>query len=147
MQLIHAAQIVDKDRPGGLGRCGRPIDIDFLPLAVVRPQPDEIALVADDVDELILPKETPQGRIVLPHFLAGLDRDSQMILVAELETDDRMGDPWRSSIGDEQIGTTYVLKVIDPRLPMRGVVLFRSIVEVADIMDRDLDTIELRPGR
>src|SRR5690349_24008585 len=57
-----------------------------------------------------------------------------------------MGDPRRSPKGDEKIGAAYVLKVIGPRFPMRSVVLLRPIVEIADIVDRYLVAVEVRPG-
>src|SRR5215471_21668109 len=63
---------------------GRPdleqIDILGRVLPVVRAQANQISLVAHDIDQLIPSEESTKRRVSLPSFLAGFDRDREVIV-------------------------------------------------------------------
>ena len=49
------------------------IDILGWVLPVVRPEANQVSLVADDIDQLILSEESAKRRVSFPSFLAGFD--------------------------------------------------------------------------
>jgi len=67
--------ILHKDSPDIFDRCPHSVDIYvLLRLAVRCPHPNHIALVGNDVYQLVLPEEAGNRRIALVPFLARLDR-------------------------------------------------------------------------
>src|SRR5215470_9763402 len=76
-QLLDIAHVVEKDSPTVLDRTHRPEEVDRLRrrLPVVRPHPDDVALVGHHVHQLILPEEAGQRRERLRARFACLDGD------------------------------------------------------------------------
>ena len=75
MELIHRADVFEKAFPDILLRERGAVEIDILTRAVIGTHTDEITFIADDVNQLILAIESPQGGIGLPLLLACLDGD------------------------------------------------------------------------
>src|SRR5215203_1328509 len=73
-ELVRSREHLDEQRANALaGRVNR-IDVDVV-VAERRARADEIALVADDVDELELPEEAREWPVRFARLAARLDRD------------------------------------------------------------------------
>ena len=105
---------------------------------VVRTQAHDVSLIRDDVMEFELPKEAEDRIIRFRLRLPRLDRDREMVAFAEVPARDRMCDIGRAPGRDKHIDAPELRKIVRPRLPMLGVVLLGSVVEVAHVVDREL---------
>ncbi len=67
------------------------------------------------------------------------------MIVAELETDDGMGDPRRSPIRHEQIDATKLAQVDGSGQPLTGIFEFSTVSAVTKIMNGDAIAIDVSP--
>src|SRR5262245_20608894 len=92
-QLVHRLYIVEKDTTDVPERRSRSVDVHvFLRLAVVRSYANDVALVGNDVVDLILAKKTGERRIALALLLASFDGYGDVILAAKAKAHHDMGD-------------------------------------------------------
>ena len=115
------------------------------PVAVVGPHADDVALVGDDVDQLELPVEAADGGVALADFLSRFDGKAERRSVGELEADDGMRDPRRAPVVDGNVNAGDLRNAHGARLPARRVIRLGAVVAVADVVQRDLVAVNLRP--
>jgi hypothetical protein len=73
--------------------------------SIISAETDEIALTGKHVNDGELPKKGANGRIALADLVSRFDRGRYIVIVAELETDDRMCNPGRTPIVHEEVNT------------------------------------------
>jgi len=67
---------VSQENGASMVRRGRgPIEEDIFAIPIVCAQPDDVALIGGDVDQLVLPVEATEGGVALADRLARFDRD------------------------------------------------------------------------
>src|SRR5206468_7836256 len=101
-QCIEGMHIFEEPLASAGRRSRQVVKIDVL-VPVVGTQTDHIALVRDQVDECILTIESADSRISLADGLSRFDGKAERRCVCELETDDRMRNPWRTPVIDGEI--------------------------------------------
>src|SRR5206468_7589464 len=101
-QCIERTNIFKEALANAVRRNRQVVKVDVL-VPVVGAQTDHIALISDEVDECILAIESADSRISLADGLPRLDGKAERRCVCELETDDRMRNPWRTPVIDGEI--------------------------------------------
>ena len=142
-ETVDLVEIVEEQRAGRRRAAVQAVEVDLL-AAVVRAQPDQVALVGDDVVELVLPEEAAQRGVRLALLLARLDRDREVLPVRELPAHDRVRDQGRPPEREEQVDPVDLRQVEGALLPARREVGLGAVVEVAHVADRDEIAVKLR---
>jgi hypothetical protein len=146
-ERVDLPQVVEENPPQILARPVRAVDVDVFPrLPVVRAHPDQVALVADDVDELVLLEETRDGGIRLAAFLPRLDRDRDVPVAHEAEAHHDVRDRVAHPVARDEVGGAEVRQVERGIVPTRGEVGLGAVVEVPDVVERDALTVDIGPG-
>ena len=147
-QLVHLADIFEEQPARVLLRRGYAIEIDVLGRvrANVGAHADQVALVGDDIDQLVAAEEAQHGRIGLAHLLSGLDRDRECRRVLEREAHHHVGDGVAHPVRPDQIDALELGEVDRAGLPVLGEVGLRAPGEVADLVDGDQVAVDLGPG-
>src|SRR6267378_563752 len=114
--------------------------------AIVRAKTNDIAFISGDVDELVLPIEAAQRRVILTYRLARFDGDRDRYRVHKLKARDGMRDPGRTPKVDREIDTSEFRQMNDACFPSRRVIGLSAILAVAHIMQSDFVVTNLRPG-
>src|ERR1035437_1391073 len=105
-QLVQVIGIDEEYLSRPFRRHGGAIQEHLLILAVVGTQSNDVALVGRDEDQGILPKESKDRRVRLAGFVACLDRECNMVVVPELEADNRVADILRAPGGEKKVRVT-----------------------------------------
>src|SRR6476659_7658393 len=103
MQLIESIEVSQEKSASVLDRDGGAIKKNVFAFPVIRPQPNQVPFIGRDVSQLVLPVKAGDHRVALPYGFAGLDGKGNGDGVSEVETDNRMRDPWRSPISDGEV--------------------------------------------
>ena len=82
-------------------------------------------------------------RNAFANLVPRLDGRGNMIVVAKLETDNRVSDPWRTPVGDEQVNAAKLTQENSFSQPCAGVVELGAIVAVAKIVKGHPVTFDL----
>src|SRR5947208_10266797 len=101
-QCIEGVYIFEEPLARAVQRNRQVVKVDVL-VPVVGAQANHIALISDEVDECILAIESADSRISLADGLSRFDGETERRCVCELETDDRMRNPWRTPVIDGKI--------------------------------------------
>src|SRR5260221_10138100 len=89
MDRINALQVIEEYPSGSVRSDAGPIKVKLF-VTVIRSDPNNVALLGDDVDQLELFKETADSGVGLALGHPGFNRDRNVIGRPELETHDRM---------------------------------------------------------
>src|SRR5436190_1495260 len=143
-QCIEGMHIFTETLARSGRRNHRMVKVDVL-VPVVRAQADHVALISDKIDKCKLPVQTADRRVGLPDGLPRLDGKAERRRVCELETDDGMRDPWRTPVVDGEIDARNLREPYGARLPARRVVRVGAIVAVADVVEGEFITVDIRP--
>ena len=113
--------------------------------AIERAQRDEIALVAGDIHQLVLPQHSAQRGKRLAFFFADLDRHREKVAISESETDECVRDAvcLAERLDDEprRIELAQIERLVVPRRrPLRR----RLVAKIADMVDRQIRSVECR---
>src|ERR1019366_5302107 len=127
-------------------RHGGAIQEHLLILAVVGTQSNDVALVGRDEDQVILPKESENRRVRLAGFISCLDRECDMVVVTELETDNRMADILRPPSCEEKVRVPKLREINRPVAPAIRVIGFGAIVAVTQVVNRDTISVDFDRG-
>ncbi len=144
---VQLPQVVEEDPPQVLARRADAVDVDVLPrLPVVRAHPDQVALVADHVHELVLLEEAGDGGVRLAALLPRLDRDRDVPVAHEPEAHHDVRDRVAHPVARDEVGGAQVRQVERRVVPARGEVGLGAVVEVADVVERDALAVDVGPG-
>jgi len=91
-QSVGAFEIVKQEGPALFGRHAHAVKTYFLTLPIIGPHAHQVALVGDDVDQLILAKEASHRRVGFALLLAGLDGKTDVVSPEEAEAHHRVRD-------------------------------------------------------
>ena len=133
-QLIEVIDVREKELSCDVRRNIRPVHVNFFILAVIGTEPNDVAFLSDNEDQGILAKKSEDRRIGFSRPVAGLDGESKVLAVAEIETHDGVAYPLDSPIGEEEIGTAKIGKIERAVAPTICVFGLGSIVAVSDIV-------------
>jgi hypothetical protein len=114
---------------------------------VVGPEPDQVALVGNDVVDFELAEKTARCRVFLVAFLAGLDRNRDMAAVGEAPTGNRVGDMLGAPEIQEQVGADQLFDVELARFPVFVEIVFRAVGKIAYVGNGDLAAVDGRSGQ
>src|SRR5260221_14593031 len=89
MDGINGLQVIEEYPSSSVRSDAGPIKVKLF-VTIIRADPNHVALIGDDVDQLELFKETADSGIGLALGHPGFNRDRNMIGRPELETHDRM---------------------------------------------------------
>src|SRR5438093_10828007 len=101
-QSIEGVYIFEEALSGAVRRNRQVVKVDVL-VPVVGAQTDHIALISDEVDECILAIESADSGISLADGLSRFDGEKERRCGCELETGNRMRNPWRTPVIDGEI--------------------------------------------
>ena len=147
-QLGDGLYIVHKDSPDIFERCPHSVDIHvLLRLAVRCPHPDYIALVGNDVYQLVLPEEAGNRRIALAPFLARLDRNRDVIFAPETEAQHNMRNGLTRPIHRDEVHGIELTEIVGPVFPAWSEVRFCPVIEISYAVDCNQVAVDLRIGR
>ncbi len=104
MQLVDPVHIFQKKQARPLRRYAQSVHVDILlRIAVVGPDPQQVALVARYIHQLILLEKSPDRRIVLALLLARLNRKGHIVRAVETETQHDMRDGISHPVHGDQV--------------------------------------------
>ena len=128
LEKVDLAEVVEEEAPGVLGRNPGAVEIGVFGrvLAKVGAQTDQVALVADDVDQLVLAEEAPDGVVALADLLARLDRDRDEIAVGEPEAQHDVSDRVAHPVDGDQVDLVELAQIEGLVVVVRRVVESRS---------------------
>src|SRR5271165_5503946 len=141
VELVGSFDVIEEKGSGPLrGRWNQVIEIDSLK-PEIGAQPHDVALVADDVIELVLPVQTGDGRITLALLRPRLDRNTDVAIRTEVEAHEGVANElWSPEIG-EKIDGAQIRKLHSLDFPSRAEIGFAEIVEVSEVVDHDVVTV------
>src|SRR6202048_5592687 len=147
IELVGTFDVIEEKGSGSFrGRRNQVIEIDvFKP--VISAQPHDVALVSDDIIELIRPVQTGDRRITLALRHPRLDRNTNVAVWTEVEAHEGVADElWSPEVG-EKIDGAQIRKVHGLGFPSRAEIGFAEVVEVSEVVDHDAVTINFDVGR
>src|SRR5271166_707278 len=145
VELVGSFDVIEEKGSGPLwGRRNQVIEIDgFKP--EIGAQPHDVALVADDVIELVLPVQTGNGRITLALLRPRFDRNANVAVRTEVEAHEGVANElWSPEVG-EKIDSAQIRKLHSLSFPSR--IGFAKVVEVSEVVDHDVVTVIFDVGR
>src|SRR5271170_1240600 len=113
--------------------------------AIVCAQPDQVAFIAGNVDQFVLAKKSEDRGVSLTNNLASLNRNGNVSVIAKIEADDGMRNPWRAPIRERDVDAPQLREVEDPRFPVAMVVELSFVIAVAQIVYGHTIAIDLSP--
>lgn len=143
--MVHVVHVGQKELSCDIYRGIRAVHVNLFVLAVVCAQANYVALVGGNKDQLVLAEESKDRRVGLSRPVAGLDRKCEVLVIAEVEAQNRMAYPADAPIYEEKIDSAEVGKIVCPVAPAVGVFGFGAIVAVSDVVDCDLISSGFRP--
>jgi hypothetical protein len=147
LERVQLPQVVEEDPPQVLAWRADAVDVDVLPrLPVVRAHSDQVALVADDVDELVLLEEAGERGVRLATLLPRLDRDRDVPVAHEAEAHHDVRDRVAHPVARDQVGGAQVRQIEGRVVPARGEVGLGAVVEVANVVERHALAVDVGPG-
>src|SRR5271166_4437647 len=147
VELVGSFDVIEEKGSGPCrGRRNQVIEIDgFKP--EIGAQPHDVALVADDVIELVLPVQTGNGRITLALLRPRLDRNANVAVRTEVEAHEGVANElWSPEVG-KKIDGAQIRKLHTLGFPSRAEIGFAKIVEVSEVVDHDVVTVNFDVGR
>ena len=137
-QRVHRADVLEEEAPDVLDRHPGPVEVDILGriAAIVGPHADEVALVADDVDQLVALEGALDGRVALAALLPRLDRHRH-VLVTEAEAQEHVRDHRAHPVGGDEVERVEPSEVEGAVVVGRREVRLRAVIEVPDVVERD----------
>src|SRR6516164_4595836 len=109
------------------------VQVCLLVPAVFRAAKDDIAFLCDDEDQLLLPVQAAENRVVLslpvPHF----DRHANAAIRVEVEDQNGVAHPGRTPVKDDEVCSLKIREVKRTGLVAHREIAQRTIIEVADI--------------
>jgi len=148
-ERVDLSDIVQKKSARVVGRGAGPIDVNVLRgiLPIVRPEPDQIPLIGDDVKEFVLLEEAGDGGIALVSLPACLDGDRYEVFAGKSEAQKNV-----SNCVSHPVRRNHVDRIELPEVEGLGVVAGReiglgSVVEVSNVMNRHQVAIDRRIGK
>src|SRR5690242_551713 len=99
----NPCQVLHKQIARVGGFCQSAVEAYALSRAVRRPEADYVTFLGDYIHYVELTEKRSQSRIALTRSLSSLDRYREILPIGELETDDRMRNPWRAPMSQEEI--------------------------------------------
>jgi hypothetical protein len=145
-EAVEVIDVGEEKLPCDFGRNIRPVHVDFFVLPVVGAQANYVAFLSGNKDQGVLAEKSEDRRIGFSRPVAGLDGESKVLAVAEIETHDGVAYPFDSPIGEEEIGTTNIGKIEGAVAPAICVFGLGSIVAVSDIVQGYAVARGLGPG-
>src|SRR5271165_1646380 len=141
VELVGSFDVIEEKGSGPLwGRRNQVIEIDgFKP--EIGAQPHDVALVADDVIELVLPVQTGNGRITLALLRPRFDRNANVAVRTEVEAHEGVANElWSPEVG-EKIDSAQIRKLHNLGFPSGAEIGFAKVVEVSEVVDHDVVTV------
>src|SRR5271170_4894013 len=145
VEPIQTTHIGEEELARDRRRNVRPIHVNFLALAEIRPQPNHVALIGGNKDQLILPKEAKDRRIRLPSLVPRLDRKGEVLAIAKVEAHNRMTDPPNAPVDEEEINPAKLRQIVAPIAPAVRVVALGAVIAIANVMHLNLISIDIGP--
>src|SRR5438034_6250182 len=137
VQFIYCLNVVEKNPTYVFERRASPIDVNvFLGLAISRAHANHVALVGNDVVDLVLAKKTCEGRVTLAFFFTGLDRNRKVILTLEAKAHHDMGDRFAGPIDGNNIARVELAQIVSAGFPTRIEVGLSPIIAISYVVER-----------
>jgi hypothetical protein len=149
LESVHLAHVFEKQSAAALDRALAAVDIDVFRrvLTVIGTQTDHVALVGHHVIQLVLAEEALDRGIGLALFLAGFDRNGEVVAAGKGEADQGVGDGRTHPIDRHQVYAFKFGEIIGLVVPGRRVIGFAAVGKVADVVYRYHVAVDCRVGQ
>src|SRR6516162_10299751 len=137
VKLVCGLYVVEEKSSGSFrSRRNQVIKIDiFKP--EIGAQPHDVALIADDIVELVLTVQTGDCRITLALHCPRLNRNANITVWTEVEADKGVTDELGSPEVREKIDGAQIRKLHRLGFPSRPEIGFAEVVEISEVVDHD----------
>ena len=142
-ERVDVADVIQEDPPKVLVTASHRKEVHVFGriLPVIRPHPDEVALVSHDVDQLVLAEEALDRGISLGALLARLHRDGQTVL-PEAEGQKQMRNGGAHPVGSDEIEAVQLTQVESAIVVRRREIRLGAVVEVPYVSHGDSVAVE-----
>jgi len=149
-ELVGPTEDIKEQSPSIVGRGGGAVEIDIF-TTVICAELDHIALIGEDVHELVLAEAAFPGSVGLAFFLADFDADGEVLrrLVGwgEFEAKHRVGETGHIVERDhEEIDAREMVEIVDAVFVVEHKVLVIKVAAVSDVTHKDPVAMEFGSG-
>src|SRR5262249_2414497 len=137
IQAVDRFDVIEKGGPELLGARIEAVQVGLLVLAALCAAQDDIPLIGGEEDQLLLPVETAENRVVLPLAVTHFDRHANAAVRPEIEDQNRVAHPRRAPVEEDDVQSSKIGEVDCAGFVARSEIVQRTILEVADVLDRD----------